>query len=386
MKQSSGVYNEQINLFLVGILFPFILNLLGLLKLIDVTVYIAPISYVVSIVCFTVALSKFQFLDALPIALTKIVDKISDGYLVLNGKNIIIANNLTFQKMFEIEDKNINSMYLFELLAIKNFKGLNEKSFVSALKAARNSDETLILETHFKNINKFFRIEINNLKSDNIFIGNLVLIKDITEHQNDLETIKSNQTLLMEKERLASLGEMISGVAHNLKTPLFSITGATEGLIDLVNEYESSIDDPSVTIEDHKEIAKDMETWLEKMKGYTSYMSDIITAIRGQAASFSEDTYETFSIQELIKRVNILMKHELQQALVTLNVYYNLTKEINLHGNINSLVQILNNLISNAIQAYEGKPNNFIDLTIENTDKKVKITITDYGSRNTSIS
>lgn len=386
MRQSSGVYNEQINLFLVGILFPFILNLLGLLKLIEVTVYIAPISYVVSIVCFTVALSKFQFLDALPIALTKIVDKISDGYLVLNGKNIIIANNLTFQKMFEIEDKNINSMHLFELLAIKNFKGLNEKSFVSALKAARDSDETLILETHFKNINKFFRIEINNLKSDNIIIGNLVLIKDITEHQNDLETIKSNQTLLMEKERLASLGEMISGVAHNLKTPLFSITGATEGLIDLVNEYESSIDDPSVTIEDHKEIAKDMQTWLEKMKGYTSYMSDIITAIRGQAASFSEDTYETFSIQELIKRVNILMKHELQQALVTLNVYYNLTKEINLHGNINSLVQILNNLISNAIQAYEGKPNNFIDLTIENTDKKVKITITDYGSRNTSIS
>ena len=386
MRQSSGVYNEQINLFLVGILFLFILNLLGLLKLIEVTVYIAPISYVVSIVCFTVALSKFQFLDALPIALTKIVDKISDGYLVLNGKNIIIANNLTFQKMFEIEDKNINSMHLFELLAIKNFKGLNEKSFVSALKAARDSDETLILETHFKNINKFFRIEINNLKSDNIIIGNLVLIKDITEHQNDLETIKSNQTLLMEKERLASLGEMISGVAHNLKTPLFSITGATEGLIDLVNEYESSIDDPSVTIEDHKEIAKDMQTWLEKMKGYTSYMSDIITAIRGQAASFSEDTYETFSIQELIKRVNILMKHELQQALVTLNVYYNLTKEINLHGNINSLVQILNNLISNAIQAYEGKPNNFIDLTIENTDKKVKITITDYGSRNTSIS
>ena len=108
MRQSSGVYNEQINLFLVGILFPFILNLLGLLKLIEVTVYIAPISYVVSIVCFTVALSKFQFLDALPIALTKIVDKISDGYLVLNGKNIIIANNLTFQKMFEIEDKNIN--------------------------------------------------------------------------------------------------------------------------------------------------------------------------------------------------------------------------------------------------------------------------------------
>jgi signal transduction histidine kinase len=74
------------------------------------------------------------------------------------------------------------------------------------------------------------------------------------------------------------------------------------------------------------------------------------------------------------------MKHELQQALITLNIDYNLSKEINLHGNINSLIQIINNLISNAIQSYKGEPYKTVDLSIEDIDENtLKITITDYG-------
>ena len=50
-----------------------------------------------------------------------------------------------------------------------------------------------------------------------------------------------------------------------------------------------------------------------------------------------------------------------------------------MHGNINSLVQVINNIISNAIQSYNGKPNQSIDLTIFKENKKIIITITDYG-------
>lgn len=39
--------------------------------------------------------------------------------------------------------------------------------------------------------------------------------------------------MLMESERLASLGQLIGGIAHNLKTPIMSIAGATEGIDDL---------------------------------------------------------------------------------------------------------------------------------------------------------
>lgn len=82
----------------------------------------------------------------------------------------------------------------------------------------------------------------------------------------DMQTIQNNQQLLMERERLASLGQLIGGIAHNLKTPIMSISGAAEGLTDLVKEYDSSIGDPEVTNDDHHDIAKDMREWIEKLK------------------------------------------------------------------------------------------------------------------------
>ena len=378
-RKNAGLFSQQLSLFLVGIIFPFVLNLLGVLKIIDTTIYITPISSSISLICFTLALFKFQLVDAVPIALTKVVERMSDGYLVLNDKNIITDYNTSFLKIFEIEDRSVNSMHVFDLLKSDHFKALEEKTLINGLKAVKESNETLVIEKEFKTIKKFLRIEMSNLKSGSTYIGSLLLFKDFTEHHRDVEIIKSNTNMLIEKERLASLGEMISGVTHNLKTPIFSISGATEGLSDLINEYKTSIDDPTVTSEDHKDIANDMEDWNNKIKDYVSYMSDIITAIRGQAASFTEDTYETFSVDELMKRVNILMKHELQQALVTLNVSYNLQKEVNLRGNINSLIQILNNLISNAIQSYNGTPNQSIEMNLEDDENKLIITIEDHG-------
>ena len=106
--------------------------------------------------------------------------------------------------------------------------------------------------------------------------------------KENIEKIHDNQQLLMERERLASLGQLIGGIAHNLKTPIMSISGAAEGLTDLVREYNESIDDPQVTKEDHHAIAKDMQDWIDKTKSYTEYMSDIITAVKGQAFTLSE--------------------------------------------------------------------------------------------------
>ena len=110
-------------------------------------------------------------------------------------------------------------------------------------------------------------------------------VQDKTKEYNT--TIKTNQETLMESERLASLGQLIGGIAHNLKTPIMSISGASEGLSDLVKEYDSSIDDPEVTSKDHHDIANDMTEWIDKIKTYTSYMSDVITAVKGQAVNLS---------------------------------------------------------------------------------------------------
>lgn len=227
--------------------------------------------------------------------------------------------------------------------------------------------------------------KLENIKPLPVFstdeIGELSLafnkIQELTKQH--VQTIRSNQDLLVEKERLASLGQMIGGIAHNLKTPIMSIAGAAEGLLDLIKEYDNSIEDPNVTVQDHHDIAKDMSEWIDKIKAHTSYMSDVITAVKGQAVAFSENQMEVFTVEELMKRVNILMKHELKNALIELNFCIHVNTDLELHGNINSLVQVINNMISNAIQCYEGKKNQSIDLIVEKKDNNIIISIRDYG-------
>lgn len=197
---------------------------------------------------------------------------------------------------------------------------------------------------------------------------------------NHLNQIHNNQETLMEKERLASLGQLIGGIAHNLKTPIMSISGATEGLTDLVKEYDTSIDDPEVNSLDHHEIAKDMSTWIAKIKTHTEYMSDVITAVKGQAVTLSNESDITFTVGELLKRVNILMKHELKNAIIYLNISLKTSEDVVIHGDVNSLVQVINNMISNSIQAYGGKPEQNIDLIVEKENNNLIISIKDYGA------
>lgn len=212
-------------------------------------------------------------------------------------------------------------------------------------------------------------------------IGDLTIafnnIQDLT--QSYITQLHNNQDLLMERERLASLGQLIGGIAHNLKTPIMSISGASEGLTDLIKEYDASIGDPDITPEDHHAIAKEMYDWVAKVKSYTEYMSDIITTVKGQAVTLSEEQVTAFDLEELVKRVDILMKHELKNALVTLNVNIKTNPHTVLHGNIVSLVQVIDNMISNSIQAYNGEPNKEIDLTISKKKNNIVISIKDYG-------
>ena len=197
--------------------------------------------------------------------------------------------------------------------------------------------------------------------------------------KENVEKIQDDHEKLMERERLASLGQLIGGIAHNLKTPIMSISGATEGLSDLVKEYDSSIEDNEVTSNDHHEIAKEMADWIEKIKNHTFYMSEVITAVKGQAVTFSKEYSTSFEIEELVKRVEILMKHEIKNALVNLNVSINTDPKTVLSGNIVSLVQVINNMISNSIQVYDGEPNKDIDLIISKSGNNIIISIKDYG-------
>lgn len=378
--KNSGFFSKQAILLIIGSLVPIIVNMLGSIGSISMSIYATPIVFSVTIICFTIGIFKFDLFKIAPIALQKIVDRISDGYVVLDENNAITDFNKTFLDIFKLSPEDIRSKNFIKFLQQRKISEQVVEKISKSIKKANSTETTVSFEQQFVKIKKYFRIEITPINSDNNSLGTLFLLKDITQHKEDMETIKNNQDILMERERLAGLGQLIGGIAHNLKTPIMSIAGATQGLENLIKEYDESIDDPLVNSQDHHDIARDMEEWIPKIRAHLEYMSDIITTVKGQAvASLSTDDTEEFAIAELIKRVNILMKHELKNAYIYLNVLMKIDENQIIHGNVNVLVQVVNNMISNAIQAYAGKHDQNIQLEISNIDNYINISITDFA-------
>lgn len=374
--KNSGFFSKQAILMILGATVPIGVNFLTSFKIINTTIYITPISFTISILIFTLAIFKFKFLRVTPVALQKIVDRISDSYIVINEDNVITDFNKTLLTTLKIKDENVRNKNIFQFMS--KYK-IDIEKIQKALIKVKNFNETERFEIKIEKANKYFTVEINTIRQKEQFLGVLILFKDITQHKEDMETIRRNQDILVERERLASLGQMIGGIAHNLKTPIMSVSGATEGLNELIREYDLSIDNPQVNSEDHHEIVKDMDEWIKKIRNYIEYMSDIITAVKGQAVNFVDEEQEDFTVAELVKHVTILMRHELKNAIIYLNSQINCNDNIEIKGNINSLVQVINNIISNAIQAYKGEPDKNIDMIISTEGNNIVITIRDYG-------
>ena len=377
--KTSGFFSKQSLLIIAGMSIPIVFNVLGTFKIIPMSVFITPISFAFAMVFFALAIFKFKFLGIAPIALRTVVNRMSDSYIILNENYVVTDFNNTFLNIFKLKDENIRDKNIIKFLEHHQDYGVNIAEFKQYLNSVKGRTETVSFEQGILPFNKFFTVEINNIMDKNNFLGILILFKDITQHKQDIQTIQNNQDMLMEKERLASLGQLIGGISHNLKTPIMSISGAAEGLTDLINEYDASIGDPEVTNNDHHAIANDMREWITKIHSYTAYMSDIITAVKGQAVNLSENENNEFTVDELFKRVNILMKHEISNASLTLAIDVQVPSATTLVGDINSLVQVINNLITNAIQSYNGRKGEEIKVLAQKLDNNLIISVIDHG-------
>lgn len=377
--KNAGFFSKQSILIVAGTMIPIIVNILGSLNFIPMTIYVTPICFVFTILIFALAIFKFNFLSITPIAMQRVVDRMSDSFMVVSEDGTIIDFNDTLLKTFNLKKEQVRNVNFLKFISSFKLKELNTDFIKSILEKSKTTTDTIVVNREMKIKDRYFNVEASGIYSKGIYLGTLILLKEVTQHVQDMQTIKENQDLLMERERLASLGQLIGGIAHNLKTPIMSVAGAAEGLSDLIKEYDSSIGDPEVNEQDHHDIAKDMNEWIVKIREYIEYMSDVITAVKGQAVAMSEEQVVTFTVDELVKRVDILMKHELKNALVTLNVDMKVDKDTTINGNINGLVQVVNNMISNAIQAYHGMPNKEINLIVQNAGDMTDIAVQDFG-------
>jgi signal transduction histidine kinase/HAMP domain-containing protein len=161
----------------------------------------------------------------------RILAKIPNAVLVIDKSQNIKLTNAAFNSMFELGDVSLAGK------SINHIFSLNSLSSEAAGFIAGQSPE-FRTELQYKGdgFRKTLTVSITRMQGDELF---LIIFTDIT-----LEMDRQDRLYLT--DRLASVGEMASGIAHELNNPLSSILGlsellADEGLPDNIKEDVTTI-------------------------------------------------------------------------------------------------------------------------------------------------
>ena len=186
-------------------------------------------------------------------------------------------------------------------------------------------------------------------------------IQTVKELQNTLKELKETQIQLINSEKMASLGQLVAGVAHEINTPVASIksnNGIVSKLLDSIENTEL------------KEMLTDIN---EVDKEAVNRISNIVTSLK-KFVRLDEAELQEANINKELDLTLELIRHETKNRIEIIKNY----------GEIpavkcfpNMLNQVFTNILINACQAIEGKGT--ITISTEYKDKKLIVKIKDTG-------
>jgi len=173
--------------------------------------------------------------------------------------------------------------------------------------------------------------------------------------------LKEGRAMLVQSAKMGAVGQMASGVVHEIGQPLTSISG----LIDIL-----MLDKP----------ADAGKRRLDLMKKEMERLTNIISRFKN-FARVSAQTMKPLSVNEVVEATYALLEHQLQMK----GVYCNVEKQEALPsilGDRNSLQQVFINLIINSMDALEGKKDAKPTVTVRTYSEngKVCVEVKDNGS------
>ena len=387
LKNKTNLYWKQCILFTISGLCPLLVSIYATFSGKDISIAATPLSFMVTLLLNGIAIFRMHMLDITPIATQHILDGISDGYLDLSDSGLVLKYNDKFATLFAQKYGITEKRKLQECIKKEDITTHSPLyNMLTAVESCQQDcslisyEQSVTITQDDKSKKLYYVVDVSPMMFNNQLAGFAILFKDVTQLRESMRKLQDSQERMMEQERFAFLGQMIGGLAHNLKTPIMSISGCMVATQALVDECEDSLNDDQVTEEDFREIYGEIREWLQKVKDSTSYMSDIITAIKGQAVTISTDSNITFTIDEMLKRSMLLMRHELLKSGCHLKITKDESEEISLQGDINNLVQVIGTLINNAIFAQQGTSNSEIEIEIKHNTEALLIIVKDRGS------
>ncbi len=188
--------------------------------------------------------------------------------------------------------------------------------------------------------------------------------------------LEDSQSRLLASEKLASLGRLTAGLAHEINTPLASAMHNLYHAKELTREYKASLESPTVTKEDHKDIARELENNLESAQASLERLGEFVRRMRSQTRLSSEAA--TFYPSQLIRDIIAVLQSKAKELKVTLG-FFEPSEVVTLYGDAARFSQVVSNLLTNALDACALKAGAFVNVRLTTDTHEVRLEVQDNG-------
>lgn len=223
------------------------------------------------------------------------------------------------------------------------------------LKKHQNELELLVQE-------KTENLETANeeLQSSNeeLFEKNKIINDQNNELKITLEHLKETQAQLLQSEKMASLGVLTAGVAHEINNPLNYISGAYQGFIDIIGD---SPDERIVLLLDA------LNTGIERV-------SSIVKSLN-QFSRTNNASDEKCNIHEIIDNCLVMLQNKTKHRVEVRKEFTSNSAKV--LGNVGGLHQVFLNVLSNAEQSIENNGEILVKTSL--IENNIVIEIIDNG-------
>jgi signal transduction histidine kinase len=272
--------------------------------------------------------------------------------------------------------------------AVTNIQVLTNEEQQKNLEALREKEEAV---KEYKNKIKNYLFAGGVLLLLIIIAGLYRISKQRAHAKKQIEVayddLKTTQAQLVQSEKMASLGELTAGIAHEIQNPLNFVNNFSEVSHELIDEMNEELDKGD--IEEAKAIGNDIKQNLEKITHHGKRAEAIVKGML-QHSRTSSGQKELTDINALCDEYLRLAYHGLRAKDKTFNANFDTNFDDSI-GKINIMPQeigrVILNLINNAFYAVTEKAKQQIEgykptltVTTQKESNRILIKITDNGT------
>jgi len=221
-------------------------------------------------------------------------------------------------------------------------------------------------------------LKLNHELEDKVSQRTDALKESNEELLSTLEKLHQFQGQLVESEKMASLGDMVAGVAHEVNTPIGLGVTASTLLSDRLAEIKTAYEDKTLRSSQLKRFLEDGEHNIAIIYRNLNRAADLISSFKKVAVDQSSEEDRLFNVDELIEEVILTLAPQLKQHPAHLDIQC--PDNLTVTSKPGPLNQILINLIVNSlIHGFEGRSEGNITIAITPLSGQLHIQYKDDG-------